>query len=70
MNPDLDTRLDQLARDLPQLRRDHPDNFWPVFQERADAIAADASQEDAVLVAKRIDDLLVANNLGPADPGA
>ncbi|KAB7771929.1 hypothetical protein [Xanthomonas maliensis] len=70
MNPELDAELNQLAADLPELRRQHPDDFWDVFHARTDAITARASQDEAVHVARRIDDLLAAHQLGPADPGA
>ena len=60
MTPDIDAQLKTLADDLPELRH-----------ARAEAItAAVQSKEDAAQVTKRIDDMLAANQLGPADPGA
>lgn len=71
MTPDIDAQLKTLADELPELRRRHPDDFWDVFHARAEAItAAVQSKEDAAQVTKRIDDMLAANQLGPADLGA
>jgi hypothetical protein len=71
MTPEIETQLKQLAEELPNIRREHPDDFWDVFHARAEKITgAAASQEQAAQIVKRIDEILAANQLGPADPGA
>ncbi|WP_311238860.1 MULTISPECIES: hypothetical protein [unclassified Xanthomonas] len=71
MTPDIDAQLKQLAEHLPEIRSQHPDDFWDVFHARAEKITAAAqSQEEAAQIAKRVDEILAANQLGPADPGA
>ncbi|WP_115527767.1 MULTISPECIES: hypothetical protein [Xanthomonas] len=71
MTPDIDAQLKQLAEHLPEIRSQHPDDFWDVFHARAEKITAAAqSQEGAAQIVKRIDEILAANQLGPADPGA
>lgn len=62
--------LDALRQAIPALRTQHPDDFWTVFQQRADHIADQATQDEAPLVAKQLDAMLIEHNLGPADPGA
>ncbi|AZR22847.1 hypothetical protein [Xanthomonas vasicola] len=71
MTPEIDAQLHQLAEALPDMRRQHPDNFWDVFHAHSEKITAAAeSQEQAAQIVKRIDEILAANQLGPADPGA
>ncbi|MEA9557685.1 hypothetical protein VC273_17835 [Xanthomonas nasturtii] len=71
MTPDIDAQLKQLAEHLPEIRSQHPDDFWEVFHALAEKITAAAqSQEEAAQIVKRIDGILAANQLGPADPGA
>ncbi|KLD70846.1 hypothetical protein [Xanthomonas pisi] len=71
MTHDIDVQLKQLAEQLPEIRSEHPDDFWDVFHARTEKITAAArSPEEAAQIVKRIDEILVANQLGPADPGA
>lgn len=71
MTPEIDAQLKQLADELPDIRRQHPDDFWDVFHARAETITAKAdSTEQAAQIVKRIDEMLAAHQLGPADPGA
>ena len=68
--PELDDLLHKLPSDLPQLRADHPDDFWPQFQLRCDELLENAPPPQRPLVQRRIDEILIAHQLGPADPGA
>ncbi|HYG05751.1 MAG TPA: hypothetical protein VD865_05000 [Stenotrophomonas sp.] len=70
LNPQAGALMDRLAADLPQLRADHPDDFWLHFQLRCDEVLDHTPPDELVLARARIDELLIANNLGPADPGA
>lgn len=71
MTPDIDAQLKQLEEQLPEMRSQHPDDFWDVFRARAEKITGVAeSQEQAAQIVKRIDEILATNQLGPADPGA
>lgn len=70
LNPATSALLDQLARELPQLRADHPDDFWPQLHQRCDKILEHTPEDQRVLAQGRIEELLIAHNLGPADPGA
>ncbi|MCC8539524.1 hypothetical protein ACI6Q5_02400 [Xanthomonas codiaei] len=71
MAPDIDAQLKELAEQLPQIRKQHPDDFWDVFHARAETISGAAdSPEQAAQIARRIEELLAAHQLGPADPGA
>ncbi|WAW85213.1 hypothetical protein LPY96_12670 [Xanthomonas citri pv. malvacearum] len=71
MTPDIDAQLKQLAEGLPDMRSQHPDDFWDVFRARSEKITGAAqSQEQAAQIVKRIDEILAANQLGPVDPGA
>ncbi|USJ00503.1 hypothetical protein MUG10_21800 [Xanthomonas prunicola] len=71
MTPEIDAQLKQLADALPDMRSQHPNDFWDVFHARAEKIIGAAeSQEQAAQIVKRIDEILAANQLGPADPGA
>lgn len=71
MTHDINAQLKQLEEQLPEMRSQHPDDFWDVFHARAEKITGAAeSQEQAAQIVKRIDEILAANQLGPADPGA
>ncbi|MCC4604998.1 hypothetical protein HG421_08445 [Xanthomonas campestris pv. badrii] len=71
MTPDIDAQLKHLEEQLPEIRSRHPDDFWEVFHAHAEKITdAAQSQEQAAQIVKRIDEILAANQLGPADPGA
>ncbi len=67
----IEQALEHLEADIPDLRRQHPDDFWDAFQARAARITDQVDQqEEAPMVAKRLDAMLAKHNLGPADPGA
>lgn len=70
ISPPLEKALQRLEHDIPDLRRQHPDDFWDVFDARAAEITDQVDKSDAPLVAKRIDTMLIKHQLGPADPGA
>ncbi|MFC7521751.1 hypothetical protein ACFQS6_20435 [Xanthomonas populi] len=71
MAPEIETQLKQPADALPDIRSQHPDDFWDVFHAGAEKITgATDSQEQAAQIVKRIDEILAANQLGRADPVA
>jgi hypothetical protein len=47
-----------------------PHDFWPQFQLRCDELLENAPPQQRPLVQRRIDEILIAHQLGPADPGA
>ncbi|AEQ96570.1 hypothetical protein ACQR5V_19370 [Xanthomonas oryzae pv. oryzicola] len=63
--------MKKLADALPDMRRQPPDDFGDVFHARVEKITdAAESQEHAAQIVQRIDEILAANELRPADPGA
>ncbi|HVJ38869.1 MAG TPA: hypothetical protein VM687_13820 [Stenotrophomonas sp.] len=70
LSPEVETLLDRLSADLPQLRADHPDDFWAQFQRRSDDVIEHTPPDLRPQAQRRIDEILIAHQLGPADPGA
>lgn len=71
---DLQTQLQELARQVPLMVREHPEDgdFWAVFAGASDSIVDDAGAEDYDWVLRQIDDILTTNGrmpveLGPSD---
>ncbi|SBV51706.1 hypothetical protein XBLMG947_2496 [Xanthomonas bromi] len=65
---ELETRLDALQEELPQLSAEEDADFdYLDFQARADAILRSAAQDDAAFVRTRIDDMLTGAGLIPTD---
>lgn len=62
--------LRSLDQALDALRRDHPDDFWTRWEERTAPIISETPADARHLVAKRLDEILAARGLGPADPGS
>ncbi|WP_165496288.1 hypothetical protein [Xanthomonas citri] len=45
MTPDIDAQLKQLAEALPDMRTQHPDDFWDVFRARSEKITGAAQSQ-------------------------
>jgi len=66
--PSVEQALHRLDAELDELRRTHPDDFWSVYEQRTHPIVDDTPEDARHLVAKRLDEMLTARGLGPADP--
>ncbi|WP_167704269.1 hypothetical protein [Xanthomonas arboricola] len=65
---ELDTRLDALQDELPQLSADEDADFdYLDFQARAQALLSSAAAEDAAYVRTRVDGMLAGAGLIPTD---
>jgi hypothetical protein len=69
MRAEIQTQLDQLAKQTPGFVRDHPDDgdFWSTFAGASDFIVDDASADDYDWVLKQIDKILEANGRMPKE---
>lgn len=66
----IERELQALDAEMATLRREHPDDFWTQWERRTHPIVQRAPTQAHALVAKRLDAILIAHGLGPADPGA
>lgn len=57
-----------LDADLDALRDAHPDDFWTAWEQRIQPLIDQTPAGARHILAKRLDDMLVARGLGPADP--
>lgn len=59
---ELDAAFDNLAKQLPSMIAENPDeaDFWPAFAGAADEIIDNASATDCEYVSNRIETMLVA----------
>ncbi|WP_259165371.1 hypothetical protein [Xanthomonas sp. 4461] len=65
---ELETRLDALQDELPQLSADEDADFdYLDFQARAEAVLRSADPEDAAYVRTRVDGMLAGAGLIPSD---
>ncbi|MCS3746252.1 hypothetical protein FHY18_001813 [Xanthomonas arboricola] len=65
---ELETRLDALQDELPQLSADEDADFdYLDFQARAEAVLRSADPEDAAYVRTRVDGMLAGAGLIPTD---
>ncbi|APO97130.1 hypothetical protein [Xanthomonas vesicatoria] len=65
---ELETRLDALQDELPQLSSDEDADFdYLDFQARAESVLRSAEPEDAAYVRARVDGMLAGAGLIPAD---
>jgi len=66
---ELQTQLDELAKQTPAFVRDHPDDgdFWSTFAGASDFIVDDANADDYDWVLRQIDEILEANGRMPTE---
>jgi hypothetical protein len=66
---ELQTQLDELAKQTPAMVREHKDDgdFWSNFAGASDFIVDDASADDYEWVLGQIDDILEANGRMPSE---
>ncbi len=66
---DLQTQLDELAKQTPAMVREHTDDgdFWSNFAGASDFIVDDASADDYEWVLAQIDSILKANGRMPSE---
>jgi hypothetical protein len=66
---ELQTQLDELAKQTPSFVRDHPDDgdFWSTFAGASDFIVDDAGADDYDWVLRQIDKILETNGRMPKE---